>query len=127
MSVHDGLLGVTLTICAATDVVRALRPLIRDFEQSTQATVRLVQGSTGTLPQQIRNGAPADMFFAANDSFVDDLAKESLIQPASRTVYARGRLVLVQPKNGSTPIRTLKDLASGNVGRIAIANPAHAP
>ena len=125
MPVHAALLAASLTIFAAADLVPALRPLIQEFERSNQAAITLVPGSTGTLTQQIRNGAPADLFFAANDASIDDLARDALIRPESRTVYARGRLVLVRLK--SAPIGSLKDLARADVRRIAIANPAHAP
>jgi len=56
-----------------------------------------VPGSTGTLAQQIQNGAPADLFFAADESYVDDLSKQGLILPDTRLLYAQGRN---RPGNG---------------------------
>jgi molybdate transport system substrate-binding protein len=119
-------LAASLTIFAASDAVPALRQLIPQFEQAAHAKVVLVSGSTGTLAQQIRNGAPADLFFAANDTAVDDLAKAGTIQLGARVVYARGRLVLAALKS-RREITTLANLSAADIRRVAIANPAHAP
>src|SRR5438552_11211082 len=76
----------TLTVFAAADLGPAFRLLMPQFEKAMHAKVVLVPGSTGILAQQIRNGAPADVFFAASESAAED----SLVLPRSRTVYARG-------------------------------------
>lgn len=117
----------TLTVFAAADLGPAFRQLIPAFDRSTGAKVILVPGSTGTLTQQIRNGAPADLFFAASESAIDDLFKDGLILPQSRTLYARGRLVLAGLKSSAVQPGTLQELADPRIRRIAIANPAHAP
>jgi len=120
-------LALSLTVFAAADLTPALRRLIPEFEQATHSKVTLVPGSTGTLSQQIRNGAPADVFFAANEAAVDDLSKNGLVRAPTRTVYARGRLVLIALSSIGRKGATLKDLTSPAIRRIAIANPAHAP
>jgi molybdate transport system substrate-binding protein len=117
----------TLTVFAAADLGPAFRQLIPEFERSAHAHVTLVPGSTGTLAQQILNGAPADLFFAASESATDDLGREGLILPQSRTLYARGQLVLAGLKTSTVHPRTLQDLANPRIRRIAIANPSHAP
>jgi molybdate transport system substrate-binding protein len=119
--------AATLTVFAAADLGPAFRQLIPVFERSAGATVVLVPGSTGTLTQQIRNGAPADLFFSASDSAIDDLAKEGLILAESRAIYARGRLVIAGLKSGAVRPGTLQGLGDPKIRRIAIANPAHAP
>jgi molybdate transport system substrate-binding protein len=116
-----------LTVFAASDLVAALKELIPAFEGASRSTVTLVTGSTGTLAQQIQHGAPADVFFAANESFVDDLAKRDVVLPGTRTIYARGRIVIAALKSGPLQPRTLEDLTKPGVRRIAMANPAHAP
>ena len=84
-------------------------------------------GSTGTLAQQIHQGAPADLFFAADESFLDHLTREGLVLADTRGLYAQGRLVLAAAKTAGGPIENLRDLLRPEVRRIAIANPAHAP
>ncbi|HTL00810.1 MAG TPA: molybdate ABC transporter substrate-binding protein [Vicinamibacterales bacterium] len=127
MPVQALALALSLTVFAASDVTPALRRLIPEFERATHSKVTLVPGSTGTLSQQIRNGAPADVFFAANEAAVDDLSKDGLVRAPTRTVYARGRLVLIALSSIGRQGATLKDLTSPAIRRIAIANPAHAP
>ena len=127
MPVQALALALSLTVFAASDVTPALRRLIPEFERATHSKVTLVPGSTGTLSQQIRNGAPADVFFAANEASVDGLSKDGLVRAPTRTVYARGRLVLIALSSIGRKGATLKDLTSPAIRRIAIANPAHAP
>ena len=123
----------TLTVFAAADLGPAFRELIPQFERIAHANVVLVPGSTGILSQQIRNGAPADLFFAANEAAIDDLMagddleKNSIVLADTKTIYARGRLALVTLKSSPLRLNDLKDLAGARVRRIAIANPAHAP
>lgn len=116
-----------LTVFAASDLVAAFKELIPAFERESPSRVTLVTGSTGTLAQQIQHGAPADVFFAANESFVDDLGKQGLTFPDTRIIYARGRIVIATLKSGPIQPRALDDLAKPEVRRIAMANPAHAP
>jgi molybdate transport system substrate-binding protein len=84
-------------------------------------------GSTGNLAKQIEHGAPADVFFAANESFIDDLLAAGAVIPQTRALYAQGRLVLATPTKSAVAVRELADLLKPEVRRVAIANPAHAP
>src|SRR5438067_5295139 len=95
MPVQALVVAATLTVFAAADLTPVLQRLVPEFEQLTHSKVILVPGSTGTLTQQIRNGAPADLFFAANEASVDDLDKDHLVRTETRAIYARGGLVLV--------------------------------
>jgi molybdate transport system substrate-binding protein len=117
----------TLTVFAASDLGPPFKQIVSQFESATRVKVTLVLGSTGMLTQQIRNGAPADVFFAANESFIKDLAAESLTLANTRTIYARGRIAIVTLKTGAVRANDLKALPTLPVKRIAIANPQHAP
>src|SRR5438445_165865 len=63
-----------LTVFAAADLTFAFRELAPRFEKATGVRVTLVFGSTANFAHQIREGGPADVFFAADRSFVDALA-----------------------------------------------------
>jgi len=115
-----------LTVFAASDLAPAFKQIVPQFEAHTRTRVTLVLGSTGVLAQQIRNGAPADVFFAANDTFINDLAAESLTLGRA-TLYAQGRIAIVTLTSSTTRIDDLKGLADAQIRRIAIANPQHAP
>jgi molybdate transport system substrate-binding protein len=116
----------TLTVFAASDLGPAFKEIVPQFERQTRTNVTLVLGSTGTLAQQIQNGAPADVFFAANERYIEEMAAD-LIIPDTRTIYARGRIAIVTLKSSRLRIDELRDLTTLRVKRIALANPAHAP
>ena len=79
-----------LMVFAASDLGPPFAQIVPQFERQTRTDVTLVLGSTGMLAQQIRNGAPADVFFAANESFIADLAAENLtLRADARPVCAR--------------------------------------
>ncbi len=115
-----------LIVAAAADLAFAFREIGPAFERAHGAKVTFSLGSTGQLAQQIQQGAPMDVFFAANIAFVEDLRARGAVLADSMEVYAQGRLVLATHR-GRPPLRSLKDLAGGDVRRVAIANPAHAP
>src|SRR5687768_13890738 len=98
-------------VFAASDLGPAFAQIVPQFERKTQTDVTLVLGSTGMLAQQIRNGAPADVFFAANESFIADLAAENLTLRQTHAIYARGRIATVTLRSGGFIINDLKDLA----------------
>jgi molybdate transport system substrate-binding protein len=97
------------------------------FERATGAKVTLVVGSTGRFAQQIEAGAPADVLFAANQEFIDDLAAKGKVTAETRTLYARGRIVLATLRSANVQLTGLRQLTDARVKRVAIANPQHAP
>ena len=66
MQLISATFALALTVFAASDLGPAFRQLVPAYERQTGVKVTVVLGSTGVLTQQIRNGAPADVFFAAN-------------------------------------------------------------
>ena len=116
-----------LMVFAASDLGPPFAQIVPQFERTTRTDVTLVLGSTGMLAQQIRNGAPADVFFAANESFITELTAENLTLRQTTTLYARGRIATVTLRSGGFHINDLEDLVDPRVRRIAIANPQHAP
>src|SRR6185436_11012507 len=83
-----------LTVAAASDLTAAFEEIGRDFESTEKNKVVFVFGSTGMLTRQIENGAPFDLFAAANASYIDQLEQKGLIVPGTKTTYARGRITL---------------------------------
>ena len=116
-----------ITVAAASDLTNAFEDLGREFEAENRIKVVFVFGSTGLLTRQIENGAPMDLFAAANVSYIDQLEQKGLIVPGTKQVYARGRITLWTTADSPLQIDTVADLAKPEVKRIAIANPDHAP
>lgn len=118
---------VELTVGAAADLEFAFTEIAALFEQETGHRVTLVFGSTGQLAQQIENGAPYDLYAAANVDFVDGLLAKGLVLEETKALYAQGRIVLAVNRNAGVAATTLPDLLADEIQRIAIANPDHAP
>lgn len=116
-----------LTVSAAADLVYAFSDLGQAFEQETGIPVVFNFGSTGQLAQQIEQGAPVDLFAAANVSFVEDLAQKGRVLPDTVARYGRGRITLWTRADSPLRIDSIDDLTQPAVRRIAIANPDHAP
>jgi molybdate transport system substrate-binding protein len=115
-----------LIVFAASDLQFALAEVSDAFAVAGHPKPTLSFGSTGTLSQQIENGAPADVFFAADEAYVIGLEQKGLLLTGTRQLYAIGRIVLVE-RAGLSPVTALADLVRSDVGRVAIANPDHAP
>ena len=116
-----------VTIAAASDLTNAFEEIAREFEKATNTKVVFNFGSSGLLAKQIENGAPIDLFAAANVDYINQLEQKGLIVPETKRVYARGRIILWTSKESTIKIEKLADLTLPEVKRIAIANPEHAP
>ena len=113
-------------IAVATNFAATMSALIERFEALTGHRVRASSGSTGSHYAQIRNGAPFDVFFAADDERPRLLEEEGLAVPGSRFRYAVGRLALWSMRPGYVD-ENGRVLESGNFRFLAIANPELAP
>jgi len=116
----------SLRIAAASDLRFALDDIVQAYrEANPEASVDVIYGSSGKMTTQIANGASYDVFFSADIRYPQKLAREGLTA-TEPTVYANGRIVLWSDTLDAGSL-TLADLASEQVSRIAIAQPAHAP
>lgn len=118
-------------IAAAADLKFALTEIAAEFQKASGKQVKLAFGSTGNFATQIRQGAPFQMFLAADEKFVADLHNEGLTRDEG-TLYAEGRIVIIVPPGSAlTPDPNLDGLAGlleqGKITHFAIANPDHAP
>ncbi|MBI2205587.1 MAG: molybdate ABC transporter substrate-binding protein [Candidatus Rokubacteria bacterium] len=127
LATHAAHAGPKLTVFAAADLAFAFKEIVPLFERATGARVTLGVGSTGNFAHQIAAGAPADVFFAANETFVDDLVARGHVVAETRTLYARGRIVLATGRRVGTKLTDLRQLTGPDIRKIAIANPQHAP
>lgn len=119
----------TITVSAAASLTEAFTDIAKEFEAAHPDTkVDLNLAGSGTLRTQIESGAPVDVFASASESDMDLLSEKNLIKDDSRKDFAANTLVMVVPeKNGSEAPKTLEDLTSGSVEKIAIGNPETAP
>ena len=118
-------------IAAAADLKFALAEIADAFKAETGKEVTLSMGSTGNFVTQIREGAPFQMFLAADEAYVADLYRDGLTRDEGLP-YAEGRVALMVPHGSALrPDEALDNLAAmldqGRITRFAIANPEHAP
>ncbi len=114
-------------IAVAANFNPVMQELRDEFEASTVHSIELSSGSTGVLYAQIVNGAPFDAMFAADQARPMRLEENGIGVAGTRFTYAEGRLALwsLAPDLMSTSVR--ESLSSGNLRKLAIANPELAP
>lgn len=115
-----------LKVAAASDLAKAFEEVGVAYEKDTGRKVVFSFGSTGMFAKQIHEGAPFDVFAAANVKFVDDVVKDGRCRGETKALYARGRIVLFAKAGLAVP-RTVEELVDARYEKIAIANPEHAP
>jgi molybdate transport system substrate-binding protein len=79
------------------------------------------------LARQIDEGAPADIFFSADLSQMDNLDKKNLLEPGTRKNLLSNQLVIVVPADSKLAIASPKDLLKVDVKKIALAEPSSVP
>lgn len=119
--------GDPLLILAAADLQYAMAEMVAAYTAETGRKPTVSFGSTGNFTQQIANGAPGDVFFAANESFIDDLEAKELLLGGTRQLYAIGRITVTWASTVPFEAVSVEDLARPELKKIAIANPEHAP
>ena len=109
----------------AANFTAAAREIAAAFEDATGDGALLSFGSTGQLYAQILQGAPFDVFLAADEARPELAEREGLAVPGSRRTYAVGRLVLFSTE--AERVSGPDALRDPGLRRIALANPALAP
>ena len=112
-----------LLVAAASDLQPAFEELGRAYEQRTGRPVTFTFGSSGQLAEQLRNGAPYEVFASASVRYVEEVLRSGRGDRSGQADYALGRLAVWTPDRQVA----LADLVQPRFRRIAIANPEHAP
>jgi len=118
--------AVTLTVSAAAslqDVMKAIQAVYRQEHPHTNLVYNF--GSSGSLQQQIEQGAPVDVFFSAAQQQMNALEQQELLLPGTRQNLVGNQVVLVAPKNSD--IADFQDLIKDSVQRTAIGDPRSVP
>ncbi len=115
-----------IRVAVASNFADTIREISGAYEEETGHRVLLSFGSTGKHYAQIRNGAPFDVFFAADVRRPELLEEEGVALPGTRFTYAIGRVVLWSPVSDLVDPAG-KVLADGDFRYLSIANPRLAP
>ena len=119
--------AVKLTVAAAANLTDVFGEIGQAFEAQKGIDIVFSYGATAELAQQIENGAPFDVFAAADTEHVDSLVAARKLIGGSRAIYAKGQLALWIPTGEAAGVQTLRDLAAPKIRFIAIAQPKLAP
>ncbi len=127
-----GLLGATgslqageTNVAVAANFTEAAREIGALFEKRTGHKAIFSFGSTGQLYTQITQGAPFEVFLAADQKRPEKAVNEGLAVADSRFTYATGRIVLFS--GDEELVKGEQTLRNGDFTKIAIANPVTAP
>ena len=113
----------TIVVAAASDMAKIGPALQVAFRRLSGYEVTFSFGASGQLAEQIRAGAPFDVYLSAARSYCEPLESAGLLEGQCE-LYALGRLVAW---SRDTPIRSLEQLGQDETLRIALANPQYAP
>ncbi|MGG0719784.1 molybdate ABC transporter substrate-binding protein [Robertmurraya massiliosenegalensis] len=117
-----------ILISTAASLTDAMSEIEKAFEDTySNIDVSFNFGSSGTLAQQIQQGAPADAFLSADQKWMDTLEEENLILPDTRVDFTGNKLVLISQKDNDIEISSFEDLNSAEIGELAIGNPESVP
>ncbi len=115
-----------ITISAAASLKDAIEEIQRDFqEEYPDVLVNINFGSTGTLQQQIIQGAPVDVFISASKEKFEVLKERKLVINEHSTDILQNSLVLIGKKN--IKLDTFQELFNLEFNTIAIGTPETVP
>lgn len=120
-----------LTVFAAASLKESLDAATRAYTQRTGIPVRVSYAASSTLARQIEQGAPADLFFAADRDWMDHLASRRLLRAGTRRDLLGNVLVLVAPRDvriaSVSLARPSSVMAALGEGRLVLALTASVP
>lgn len=116
-----------IMVLAAASLQNSLTELQKDYAQkSPDVKLTFVFGGSGTLQQQIEQGAPADLFISAGKAQMDALEEKNLIIKESKVNLLGNELVLITGKDNSK-VASLEGLTNESVSQVSIGTPESVP
>jgi molybdate transport system substrate-binding protein len=124
---YEAVSASEITVAAAANLIYVFEEAARRFTAQTGIRVVYSFGSTAILTKQIENGAPFDVFAAADLAHIDVLDRKGMLAPGSRAIYARGRLVMWMPPHSRAAVDRVEDITGPDIKTVAVAKPDLAP
>ncbi|VVM35988.1 Molybdate-binding protein ModA [Pseudomonas fluorescens] len=113
-------------VAVAANFTAPIQAIAKDFEKDTGHKLVASFGATGQFYAQINNGAPFEVFLAADDSTPAKLEQEKQTVEGSRFTYAIGTLALWSAKPDYVDAQG-EVLKTNDYKHLSIANPKTAP
>jgi molybdate transport system substrate-binding protein len=118
---------IELTVSAAASLTDALKEIQNLYEQKKKVKLNLNLGASGSLQQQIEQGAPVDLFLSASVNNMNPLVAKGLVDADKQLSIMTNELVLIVPADDRNAVRKPDDLKQEALRRIAIGEPAIVP
>jgi molybdate transport system substrate-binding protein len=112
-----------LTVHAAASLTEAMQEIGAAYEKESSDKLQFNFGASSMLARQIEEGAPADLFFSADEAKMDALEKKGLLLPGTRRSLLSNLLVIVVPADASSAPKSAADLARPEFKKVALAEP----
>ena len=122
-----GAAPVELQIYAAASLRDGLAALAPAIERATGTRLIFNIGASSDLARQILAANRADLFFSADEAWMDRVAASGLVDGTSRCSPLSNRLVVVVPQGSALAIRSAADLAAPAIERLSLADPEAVP
>lgn len=116
-----------ITVFAAASLTDSLKRIAGDYEKKTGNKVQLNFGASSTLARQIEEGAPADLFFSADEARMNELQGRGLLLNGTRETCLSNTLVVVVAADSPLGLHSAKDLTNNDIKSIALADPKAVP
>jgi len=116
-----------INVFAAASLTDALKTIGAAYEKQTGDKINFNFGASSLLARQLEEGAPADVFFSADEAKMDALATRGLVRTETRKSRLSNSLVIVTSADSDLKINSPADLAGKNIRRIALADPKAVP
>jgi molybdate transport system substrate-binding protein len=123
LSVH----AAEITVFAAASLTDSLKEIATAYEKQSGDKIIFNFGASSTLARQIEEGAPADIFFSADEAKMDGLVKKGLIDTATRKSRLGNSLVIVVAADSALQIHAAGDLTNASIKQIALADTKAVP
>ena len=121
----------SLTVFAAASTTNVIQEIADRFEAAHGVKIKCSFAASSTLAQQIKAGAPADIFISADQPWMDDVEAAGAIQSDSREDLLGNHLVMIAPAGKPFKVTMSRefDFAASlpEVRRIAVGDPTHVP
>lgn len=115
-----------VTVFAASSLTDAMKEIAAAYEKATGDKVVFNFAASNTLAQQIKAGAPADVFFSADEAKMDALEKDGLLVKGTRRDILGNSLVIITPPGGLR-IGKPEDLRNAAIKHFSVGDTAAVP
>jgi len=113
-------------VFAAASLTDSLTEIAAAYEKQSGERIVFNFAASGLLARQIEEGAPADLFFSADEAWADTLGTKGLLVKATRTNLLANSLVIVSALDTAT-VHSPGDLTNAAVKRVALGDPKTVP